>query len=135
MQPELSEQLLTNFVSRTPIRNITDTTITWAPRKEKFNFDNSARFCRRCSPKGKDCDCSETCERNAQRCLNFFESEEGNQTELNMEFTPYSSRVQSQGSSISKTKMVENKKNICECEFAPRLNSKRKLLYAKAMPN
>lgn len=137
MQHEISEQLLTSYVTKTPTHNKPNKTITWAPRKEKFNLDNADRFCRRCSPNGEDCDCIERLERNAQRCLNFCEKDESGKAELNMEFTPYSSRTQFHGQSMTKPNRnaIGNTTNIKECDFLPRLNSKRKLLYANAVQN
>ena len=137
MQQEISEQLLTNYIQRTPIRNVFDKTITWAPRKERCSSGNTGKFCRRCSPSGKECECSETHERNAQRCLNFFDKEEAEATEVNMEFTPYSSRSFNHGAKNSKIEenSVDNTKKIRDSNLLPQLNSKRKLIYAKAMQN
>ena len=137
MQQDMSEQLLMNYLPRTPNHNRLDNKITWAPKKEKHNCGKEDKFCRRCSPTGKECECSEAREKNAQRCLNFLENDKATETALDVEFTPYSSRTCCRETNFSSTNAdsVENTKNIGERDFFPQLNSKRKLLYAKALQN
>ena len=125
-----------NHSSRTPIRTKPHRNLTWAPKKEKHK-SNTQTFCRRCSPKGKDCECSEASARNAQRCLNFLENEKAVNAEMNGEFTPCSSRTCFFGTSLKITNgdPVEAAKKIKECDLRPQINSKRKLMYAKALQN
>ena len=133
----MPDQLLLNCVPRTPIQNRLDKKITWAPRKEKYTGGKEEKFCRRCSPKGKDCECGESRDRNAQRCLSFVENDKSIGTEMHVEFTPYSSRTHLQDININKknSESVENSKKTKECDFRPQLSSKRKLFYANALQN
>ena len=125
-----------NYGPRTPICNKPHRNLTWAPKKEKYN-SIAQKFCRRCSPKGKDCECSEVSERNAQRCLNFLDNEKAVNAEMNGEFTPCSTRTCLFGNSmnIANGDPVEAPNKIKECELRPQINSKRKLMYTKALQN
>ena len=134
MQQQQREQIMADFIQRSPLHNVSDATITWAPKK---NLECRALkgFCRRC---GGNCNCSESFNRNPQRRLDFFDINEQKRGEVNEEATPNPASIMDEKVGFTKcgsssAGLIERAKNLGEyLDFLPQVNSKRKLIYAEA---
>eukprot|EP00112_Aurelia_sp_Birch-Aquarium-sp1_P016086 Seg3613.2 transcript_id=Seg3613.2/GoldUCD/mRNA.D3Y31 product="hypothetical protein" protein_id=Seg3613.2/GoldUCD/D3Y31 len=137
MQQQQREPLMADFIQLSPLHNVSDATITWAPKKN-LECRSQKGFCRRCASCGGNCNCSESFSRNPQRRLDFFDITEQKRGEVNEEATPNPASIMDEKVGFTKcvnssAGLIERAKNLGEyLDLLPQVNSKRKLIYAEA---